>query len=68
MTRYYYDGQKIVETRVGDNPTTYHQQLTYGTQYIDELVMIRVKGKGNLYVHQGEFRVIGMMKVSRVER
>ncbi|UCC29104.1 MAG: hypothetical protein JSU86_12985 [Phycisphaerales bacterium] len=47
MTRYYYDGQKIVETRLGEQ-TTYHQQFTHGTQYIDELVMIRVKGKGDL--------------------
>jgi len=61
VTRYYYDGQKIVETRVGDNPTTYHQQFIHGTQYIDELVMIRVKDKGDLYVHQdANWNVIGL--------
>ncbi len=61
MTRYYYDGHKIVETRVGDSPTTYHQQFIHGTQYIDELVMIRVKDKGDLYVHQdANWNVIGL--------
>ncbi len=58
---YFYDGQKIVETRVGDNPTTYHQQFIHGTQYIDELVMVRVKDKGDLYVHQdANWNVIGL--------
>ena len=28
------------------------QQLIHGTQYIDELVMVRVSNKGDLYVHQ----------------
>jgi len=61
VTRYYYHGQKIVETRVGDNPTTYHQQFIHGTRYIDELVMIRVKDKGDLYVHQdANWNVIGL--------
>ncbi len=28
------------------------QQFIHGTRYIDELVMVRVKSKGDLYVHQ----------------
>ena len=85
---YFYDGQKIVETRDGSGNVL--EQFIRGTQYIDELVMMRVKGerserkraaagktsmdasvrpatcpegvswkrttkgKGDLYVHQGE--------------
>ena len=55
---YLYDGWKIIETRDGSG--NLYQQFIHGTQYIDELVMMRVKGKGDLYVHQGESRVIGM--------
>jgi hypothetical protein len=51
---YLYDGQRIVETRVGASPTTYHQQFIHGTQYIEELIMVRVADKGDLYVQQGE--------------
>ena len=47
---YLYDGQKIIETRDGSNNMV--QQFIHGTQYIDELVMIRVKDKGELYIHQ----------------
>ncbi len=47
---YLYDGQKIIETRDGSNNMV--QQFIHGTQYIDELVMMRVAGKGDLYVHQ----------------
>ena len=47
---YLYDGQKIIETRDGSNNMV--QQFIHGTQYIDELVMIRVKNKGELYIHQ----------------
>ena len=47
---YYYDGQKIVETRDGSGNVL--QQFIHGTEYIDELVMVRVKDKGDLYVHQ----------------
>ena len=47
---FYYDGWKIVATYDGSgNP---YQQFIHGTQYIDELVMMRVKDKGDLYVHQ----------------
>ena len=28
------------------------QQFIHGTQYIDEFVMMRAAGKGDLYVHQ----------------
>jgi len=49
-TVYLFDGQKIIETRDGSNNLV--QQFIHGTQYIDELVMMRVKSKGDLYVHQ----------------
>ncbi|MEK6675465.1 MAG: RHS repeat-associated core domain-containing protein, partial [Planctomycetota bacterium] len=48
--RYFYDGQKIIETRNGSGDMV--QQFIHGTRYIDELVMMRVKDKGDLYVHQ----------------
>jgi hypothetical protein len=77
---YYFDGQKIIETRDGSGnmvqqfiaPLTRRGPLrgraalppmgfahhavsrANGTRYIDELVQMRVKDKGNLYVHQGE--------------
>lgn len=58
--RYYYDGQRICETRVGTE-TSAHQQFIHGTRYIDELVMVRVAGKGDLYVHQdANWNVIGL--------
>ncbi len=61
---------KIVETRVGAETSAYHQFI-HGTQYIDELVMMRVKDKGGLYVHQdANWNVIGLtdMGGSLVER
>ncbi len=37
------------------------QQFIHGTQYIDELVMMRRKDKGDLYVHQdANWNVIGV--------
>jgi len=37
------------------------QQYIHGRQYIDELVMVRVKNKGDLYVHQdANWNVIGL--------
>ncbi|MGB2985535.1 MAG: hypothetical protein WBE26_06590, partial [Phycisphaerae bacterium] len=47
---YLYDSQKIIETRNGSG--NLYQQAIHGTQYIEELVMLRVKDKGDLYVHQ----------------
>jgi len=56
---YYYDGQRIIETRDGSGNLA--QQFIHGTQYIDELVMVRVKDKGDLYVHQdANWNVIGL--------
>jgi hypothetical protein len=66
---YLYDGNKIVETRDGSG--TLYQQFIHGTRYIDELVMVRVKNKGDLYVHQdANWNVIGMTDLggSLVER
>ncbi len=47
---YFYDGQRIVQTNNGSGAVV--QQFIHGTQYIDELVMMRVKDKGDVYVHQ----------------
>ncbi|MHC5112196.1 MAG: RHS repeat-associated core domain-containing protein [Planctomycetota bacterium] len=47
---YLYDGWKICEIQDGSDNMV--QQFIHGTQYIDELVMVRVKDKGDLYVHQ----------------
>ncbi len=47
------------------------QQFIHGTQYIDELVMLRVKDKGDLYIHQdANWNVIGTTDLGRhvVER
>ncbi len=47
------------------------QQFIHGTQYIDELVMVRAKDKGDLYVHQdANWSVIGATDLGRhvVER
>ncbi|UCC31409.1 MAG: RHS repeat-associated core domain-containing protein, partial [Phycisphaerales bacterium] len=56
---YFYDGWKIIETRDGSG--NLYQQFIHGTQYVDELVMMRVKGKGDLYVHQdANWNVIGL--------
>jgi RHS repeat-associated protein len=66
---YLYDGQKIIETR--DGSENLFQQFIHGTQYIDELVMVRVKDKGDLYVHQdANWNVIGLTDLggSLVER
>ncbi len=66
---YFYDGWKICETRDGSNNV--YQQFIHGTRYIDELVMVRVADKGDLYVHQdANWNVIGLtdMGGSTVER
>ena len=66
---YLYDGQKIIETRNGSSAVV--QQFIHETQYIDELVMVRVKDKGDLYVHQdANWNVIGLTDLGRrvVER
>src|SRR6185436_19160164 len=47
---YLYDGQKIIEVRDGSNNVK--KQFIHGTQYIDELLMVRIFDKGDLYVHQ----------------
>jgi len=58
-TAHYYNGQQIIETRDGSNNVV--QQFIHGTQYIDELVMVRVASKGDLYVHQdANWNVIGL--------
>jgi len=69
-TRYYYDGQKIIETRLGTE-TAMHRQFIHGMLYIDEIVMVRVANKGDLYIHQdANWNVIGMTDLggSLVER
>ncbi len=38
--RYFWDGQKIIETPDGSGSVL--QQFIHGTQYIDELVMLRL--------------------------
>ena len=56
---YYYDGQRIIETRDGSGNLV--QQFIHGTQYIDVLVMVRVKDKGDMYVQQdANWNVIGL--------
>lgn len=58
-TVYLYDGWKICETRNGSGDVV--QQFIHGTQYIDELVMVRVMDKGDLYIHQdANWNVIGL--------
>ncbi len=55
---YFYDGQRIIQINNGSGNMV--QQFIHGTQYIDELVMLRVKDKGDLYVHQdANWNVIG---------
>jgi len=49
-TKYLYQGWQIVETRDGSDNLV--QQFIHGTQYIDELVMVRTTDKGELYYHQ----------------
>ncbi|MGB2986228.1 MAG: hypothetical protein WBE26_10125 [Phycisphaerae bacterium] len=44
------NAEQRFETR--DGLGNLYQQAIHGTQYIDELVMVRVKDKGDLYVHQ----------------
>ncbi len=66
---YFYDGQRIVQVSNGSG--TMVQQFIHGTQYIDELVMMRLKDKGDLYVHQdANWNVIGVTDLGRhvVER
>jgi hypothetical protein len=68
-TVYFYEGQKICETRDGSGNMV--AQFIHGTQYIDELVMMRSAGKGDLYIHQdANFNVIGVTDLggSLVER
>ncbi|MBI3834742.1 MAG: hypothetical protein HY287_10475 [Planctomycetes bacterium] len=56
---YLYDGQKIIQANDGSGNMV--QQFIHGTQYIDELVMVRVANKGDLYLHQdANWNVIGM--------
>jgi len=56
---YLYDGQKIIQANDGSGNMV--QQFIHGTQYIDELVMVRVANKGDLYVHQdANWNVIGL--------
>ncbi len=60
---------QIIETRDGSG--NLYQQFIHGTRYIDELVMVRVKDKGDLYVHQdANWNVIGLTDLggSLVER
>jgi len=58
-TKYLYKGWQIVETRDGSDNLV--QQFIHGTQYIDELVMVRTKDKGELYYHQdANWNVIAM--------
>jgi RHS repeat-associated protein len=66
---YFYDGQQVVQINNGSG--TMVQQFIHGTQYIDELVMVRVADKGDFYVHQdGNWNVIGLTDLGRhvVER
>jgi RHS repeat-associated protein len=66
---YFYDGQRIVQINNGSGAMV--QQFIHGTQYIDELVMVRVADKGDLYVHQdANWNVIGLTDLGRhvVER
>jgi RHS repeat-associated protein len=66
---YFYDGQKIIETRDGSGNMV--QQFIHGTRYIDELIQMRVKDKGDLYVHQdANWNVTGLTDLggSIVER
>ena len=45
-----WDGWQLAATYDGSgNP---YQQFVHGTQYIDELIMMRVADKGDFYVHQ----------------
>lgn len=66
---YFYDGQRICQINNGSGAMV--QQFIHGTQYIDELVMMRVAAKGDLYVHQdANWNVIGTTDLGRhvVER
>jgi RHS repeat-associated protein len=68
-TVYFYVGQKICESRDGSGNMV--AQFIHGTQYIDELVMMRAADKGDLYVHQdANFNVIGVTDLggSLIER
>ncbi|MCO6439103.1 MAG: hypothetical protein J5J06_18575, partial [Phycisphaerae bacterium] len=44
---YYYDGWKVIEIRQGSG-TEMDRQYIHGTQYIDEHIMMRAAGKGDL--------------------
>ncbi len=56
---YLFDGQKIIEIQDGSGNMV--QQLIHGTRYIDELVIMRAKDKGDLYVHQdANWNIVGL--------
>jgi hypothetical protein len=58
-TVFYYDGQGIVETRDGSGNLV--SQFVRGLRYIDEIVMVRAKDEGELYVHQdANWNVVGL--------
>jgi RHS repeat-associated protein len=58
-TVFYYDGQGIVETRDGSGNLV--SQFVRGLRYIDEVVMVRAKDEGELYVHQdANWNVVGL--------
>jgi RHS repeat-associated protein len=58
-TVFYYDGQGIIETRDGSGNLV--SQFVRGLRYIDEVVMVRVKDEGELYVHQdANWNVVGL--------
>ncbi|MBI4719431.1 MAG: hypothetical protein HY763_16670 [Planctomycetes bacterium] len=49
-TYLYEEGWKIAQ--INDGSGNMVQQFIHGTQYIDEVVMMRVRNKGDLYLHQ----------------
>jgi RHS repeat-associated protein len=58
-TVFYYDGQGIIETRDGSGNLV--SQFVRGLRYIDEVVMVRAKDEGELYVHQdANWNVVGL--------
>jgi len=50
VTVYLYQGHQIIETRDGSDQVTL--QVYHGTRYIDEVVRMRIKDLGRVYVHQ----------------
>jgi len=47
---YFYNGHQIIETRDGSGNV--ESQVYHGTRYIDEVVGLRVKDQGRVYLHQ----------------